>query len=121
MRLIGHLPEPGLTRPATHMAASLSSHCTPGGYGTEGPRMCSVKSPEYPGPHFNGDCGAQVSDKSDDNSPDRSPTAAKTDAQARCDLIDKQLKRLFGRLLDEEIPDRFLVLLETLRKRDAGE
>ena len=36
------------------------------------------------------------------------------------DEIDENLKRVYSRLLEEEVPDRFQQLLEELRRKDAG-
>lgn len=36
------------------------------------------------------------------------------------DEIDENLKRVYSRLVEEEVPDRFRKLLEELRRKESG-
>lgn len=51
-------------------------------------------------------------DKRGDEAPDRPRQSG--------DEIDENLKRVYSRLLEEGVPDRFQKLLEELRRKDPG-
>ena len=47
------------------------------------------------------------------------PMAQNTDAQKLRAQIDENLKRVYEEALENEVPDRFKLLLEELRKKEA--